>query len=301
MHTDSKRSPAFWFSLIAGAVITNFISLSAHVCMLQGFSVPFPVRSSVPPTAVLGNTALAIFALLTFYGLARKRMAGRSLWVRALIVAALFAGLKELLRGGLMNAVVTTAWTFSGAQLLSSTLYSLVLGMVVVSVTPKLPSASIRAVAAVAIAAVMMFAVRPFTDVVLAPLLESLARFNHTDVYSFPYGWHVLSWAYATYFEPVIASIVVAALVWPALIGSTLTRAVQVTGLIVLIKGALLPTFLFSLWNPAGVGHGMVSESQFLLEALLLGILAAVTWRVAARSRGGLPGSGLAHVAPAIT
>ena len=291
MHTVSRRPPIFWTILIAGAVITNLISLSVHVGMLQGLNVPFPDRSSVPALAALLNTALAVFALLNFYGLARGRLAGRLPWVQALIVAAVFAGLKELMRGSVMNAVVTTAWAFSAAQMLSSTLYSLMLGAIVVALTPRLTSGWSRVVAAVAVAAGMMLVVRPLADRLLAPLLESLASLSHPDVYAMPYGWHVLSWAYATYFEPVIASIAVAALVWPALTGSTLRRVVQVTALIVVIKGALLPTFLFALWNRAGVGVGMVSESQFLFEAVLLGILAAVTWKLAEASRGEATGS----------
>ena len=274
----SARSPAYWLPLVAGAVVTNIVSLSVHVGMLQGLGVPFPDRSGVSPVAALLNTALAVLALLTFYDLARVRLAGRPFWQRALIVAALFAGLKELLRGSLMDAVVTTGWTFSAAQILSSTVYSVVLGTIVVGVTPKLQRLWLRAVAAVVIATLMMFAVRPLAGALFAPLLASLAHLKHADVYPFPYGWHVLSWAYLTYFEPVIASIIIAALVWPALAGSALRRSMQIMALIVLIKGALLPTFVFSLWNPAGIGPGMLSESQFLFEAVLLGLLAAGTW-----------------------
>jgi len=274
----SARSPAYWLALVAGAIVTNIVSLSVHVGMLQGLNVPFPDRSGVSPVAALLNTALAIFALVTFYDYARVRLAGRPLWQRALIVAALFAGLKELLRGSLMDAVVTTGWTFSAAHILSSTVYSVVLGAVVVGVTLKLQLLWLRAVAAIVIAALMLFAVRPLADALFAPLLASLAHLKHADVYPFPYGWHVLSWAYLTYFEPVIASIIIAALVWPALAGSALRRSMQIMALIVLIKGALLPTFVFSLWNPAGIGPGMLSESQFLFEAVLLGLLAAGTW-----------------------
>ncbi len=282
----SARSPAYWLTIVAGAVVTNIVSLSVHVGMLQGLGVPFPDRSGVSPAAALLNAALAVLALLTSYDLARVRLAGRPFWQRALIVAALFAGLKELLRGSLMDAVVTTGWTFSAAQMLSSTVYSVVLGAVVVGVTPRLQRLWLRAIAAIVITALMMFAVRPLADALFAPLLASLAHLKHADVYPFPYGWHVLSWAYLTYFEPVIASIIIAALVWPALAGSALRRSLKTAALIVLIKGALLPTFVFSLWNRAGVGAGMLSESQFLFEAILLGLLAAGTWALAQHRRG---------------
>ena len=59
----------------------------------------------------------------------------------------------------------------------------------------------------------------------------------------------------------------------------------QFTGLVALIKGALLPTFLFGPSNIGGVLIGMSSESQFLFEALLLGALGGLTWALASRRR----------------
>lgn len=55
----------------------------------------------------------------------------------------------------------------------------------------------------------------------------------------------------------------------------------QFVTLISLIKGALIPTFVFSLYSVAGVARGMLSESQFLLEALALGLMGGLTWQLA--------------------
>ena len=77
-------------------------------------------------------------------------------------------------------------------------------------------------------------------------------------------------------------------------------RTLSVAALIVVMKGALLPTFVFSLWNHAGVWAGMVSESQFLFEAVLLGFLAAATWAYAHRGGAQLALVPIARTAQAI-
>ncbi len=277
----SQRPAAFWGILITGAVVTDITSLSVHVGMLQGLGVPFPDRTAVSPVAALLNTTLSVLALMVFYDLARDPLKTVRPWIRWLIVAALFGMLKEALRGNLMNAVVTTAWTFSAAQALSPVIYSVVLGGLVVLVTPRLRQWWLKLVAAFAIAALMTFAVRPICAMLLSPLMASLAHLDHDDVYPFPYGWHVLPWAYVTYLEPVFACIAAAALVWPHLNPRIVLRVVQFTTLIMLIKGALIPTFVFSLFAKVGVAGGMLSESQFMLEALVLGLVGAITWQLA--------------------
>ena len=283
MSSRIKAEPGFWPIIIAGTIATTVASLGIHIWMLQVLGIPYPDRSSVSAWAVFLNAALATWALMTFYAIVRPELSSIAKWQRWLLVAALFAMLKELFRGNIMNAVVTTAWIYSAAQIISPALYSLVLAALVVLLEPRLKGMVARSVAALAVTAIMTFAIKPGISMLLAPLMEAVAPLNHEDVYPFPYGWYVLTWAYVTYLEPVLICIVAASLFWKRLDLQPRGRLVQFTGLVVLIKGALLPTFLFSLWNSAGVSQGMLSESQFLFEAILLGLFGGAAWALARR------------------
>jgi len=277
MAIDYKHYRLPWPTMIGGGIVTGFLSLGVHILMLQGLGIPFPGRVGVPAWASLLNVALAVAALMYLDALLREQTMLRLPWRRWLVLAALYATLKEALRGNIMNAVVTTAWTFSAAQTISPVLYSLVLAGLVVLVGPRASKPALRLVAAAVIALVMSFAVKPTVGAMLSPLMSAIAHLDHADVYPFPYGWHVMIWAYLTYAEPVIAAFVTAALVWPQLRGRRGT-IVKFTVMIAAIKGAILPTFLFSQFDKAGPAVGMLSESQFLFEALLLGLLAGATW-----------------------
>ena len=285
MSVDQARPAINWPILLAGAIVTTVIALSAHVIMLQGLGVPFPGRSGVPPWASFLNTALAVLALIFIYVLAQPRLTRWPVWLRCLLVAALFMTLKEGFRGNIMNGVVTTAWTVSAARMLPPLIYSLVLGTLVVVLTSLLPRLWHRLAAAIAIAALLVFAVQPLSGLALGPLFDAISHLDHDDVYPFPYGWYVLVWAYATFLEPVAASFILAALIWPGLQGHQALRATLFALLILLVRGALLPTFLFSAFNEAGFAIGMLSESQFLLEGLLLGLLTALTWHFSTRQQ----------------
>jgi len=280
-----KAGPKFWLIMVGGAIATTVASLGVHIWMLQVMDVPFPDRSMVSAWAAFLNNALAVWALITLYARARPQLSSLVGWQRWLLIAALFATLKELFRGNIMNAIVTTAWTFSAAQLIAPAIYSLMLAALVVVLEPRIRSIGATTIASLVVAAIMSFAIKPGTGLLLSPLMDAVASLGHADVYPFPYGWFVLIWAYVTYLEPVIACIVAAALVWKQHDPKPLFCLVQFTGLIVLIKGALVPTFLFSIWNNIGMRQAMLSESQFLFEAILLGLFAGMTWLLASTHR----------------
>ena len=283
MNLAAKRSGISWPILVVGAIIVTVISLSVHVIMLQVWGVPFPDRTGVALWANFLNVAIAVIALSTFYGLARPQMTRWPTWLRWLVVALLFGSLKEVFRGNLMNGVVTTAWVFSFAQMIAPIAYSLILGACVVWALPLVRNRALGIGAMLVAAAFMMFAVKPLVGFALSPLMQAVSALNHQDVYPFPYGWHVLFWAYVTYLEPVMACFAAAALVLPGLSPRPILRITQFSGLILCIKGALLPTLLFGFFNARGLGIGMISESQFLLEGLALSVLVALIWPSATR------------------
>lgn len=267
-----------WPILIIGTIATVIVSLSIHVVMLQVLKIPFPDRTAVRIWLRLVDGALAVFGLMMLYDLSRPRLARFPAWCRALIIAALYGTLKEVFRGIIMNGIVTTAFAFGAAKALIPILQCIVMGGLIVTVTPRLHGYWTKLIGALIIAAAISFAVRPLLESALTPLLQSLAYLDHPEVYQVPYGGYVLLWAYITYLEPVVATMIIAMLVWPALSVRPLVRGLQFVALVIVIKGSVLPTFLYGFYDAAGFTHGMLSESQFLLETLALGLLVAVIW-----------------------
>src|ERR1035438_4048979 len=89
----------------------------------------------------------------------------------------------------------------------------------------------------------------------------------------FPYGWQVLIPAYLTLAELVIACMLLAVWVWPGLSTKPGIRMLQFVALVLLMKGMLLPTFVYSFYSKTRLPLAMLSQSQFFFETLALAIL----------------------------
>jgi hypothetical protein len=265
-------------------VATLIVSLSIHVVMLQVLRIPFPDFAGVSAWASLLNTTLAVFALMIVYSIAQPRLAQFSKATQCVIVFLLYAMLKESFRGILMNGVVTTGWGFDIVAGLPGLVYAFIVTSLVVIFTPVLRRRWAEGVGAVAIAGIAIFAIRPALGGAFAPVLKAVEHLNHDEVYSFPYGWQVLVPAYLTYAEPVIACMFTAALVWRHLSPKPGIRALQFSMLILLIRGMLLPTFVYSFYSKSKLPMAMLSQSQFLFETLALALLTALVWHFSSSS-----------------
>jgi hypothetical protein len=285
LNLDPRNTEVHWPRLLLGMFITLVFSLSVHVVMLQVLGVPFPEFSGVSAWAALLNTSLAVLSLIVVCSLAQPRLARMSPIVRYLAIFLLFVTLKEAMRQIVMNGVVTAGWGFDVVAGLPGLVSAFVLTSLVVLLTPKLRGTWLKVLAAVAIAALMIFAVRPLVGSAFAPALKAAARFNHDDIYPFPYGWQVLVPSYATFAEPVIACMLIAALIWQGLSTRPGVRLLQFSLLILLMRGMLLPTFVYSFYNKARLPAAMLSQSQFLLETLALAILTALVWQFSLRPK----------------
>ena len=247
--TSQTPSPVSQFNyrwLLLGMLVTLIISLSIHVYMLQVLLIPFPDFDGVSLWARLLNTALAVFALIFVCSKARPCLGLLSKATQCIIVAVLYAMLKESLRGILMNGVVTTGWRFDIVTGLPGLAYAFVLSSLVVLLTPMLRNFWSRVTAAAVLTGIATFAIRPVIGMIFAPALKAVAHLDHPEVYAFPYGWQVLIPAYVTYAEPVIACMCIASLVWGSLNARVDLRILQFSLLILSIRGMLLPTFLYS-------------------------------------------------------
>ena len=273
-----------WPRLVIGMLITLVLSLSIHVVMLQVLGIPFPEFAGVSVWASFLNTTLAVLSVIVGCEFAQERLALFPAGIRYLIVFLLYAMLKESLRGIVMSGVVTSGWGFDVVQGVPSLVYALLLTSLATFITPKLHKTWSKILVSVALAGLLMFAVKPLLHSVFAPAVKAAARFDHADIYPFPYGWQVLVPAYLTYAEPVIACLLLAVLVWRSLSKKPGVRLLQFALLVLLMRGMLLPTFIYSFYSTARLSSAVLSQSQFLFETLALGILTALVWQFSLRS-----------------
>jgi len=274
-----------WPRLLIGMLMTLIVSLSIHVVMLQVLGIPFPDFAGVSAWASFLNAWFAMLALIIFCSLARPRLARFSAITQCVAVFVLYAMLKESARSIVMNGVVTTGWGYDVLAGVPGLVSSFVLASLVVITTPKLRGIWPKVAGAAAIAAVLIFVVRPLIQSGFAPVLKAAAPLDHAEVYPFPYGWQALIPAYLTYAEPVIACMLLAVLVWQGLSTKPGIRMLQFVALVLLVKGMLFPTFVYSFYSRARLPLAMLSQSQFFLETLALAILTALVWQFSGNSR----------------
>lgn len=278
MTNDLGSAPTNKIKLITGFVITAIAALSAHAVFTQ-LGVPSPDMSTVPAPAMLFNRLLTVLALMIFHQLA---LAPRefSFAKRALLVFLANIMINEsLFRESFMEGYCTTAWTFAfvsnGAQILRFA----VLSVLIVAVAPWVKGLWRKVLAAAAITALGKFAIAPVVSVLFAPVMAAVAGLApQSEWCTLPYGWDVLIPAYATFAEPAIAVLGVAALLWDRLSSTRWIRHVQFVLVIMAIKQQLALPFLYAAFSKDPGFAAFVIEGQFALEALTLAALTGLTW-----------------------
>ncbi|HFK5510770.1 TPA: hypothetical protein ACGZ9U_001686 [Elizabethkingia anophelis] len=120
---------------------------------------------------------------------------------------------------------------------------------------------------------------------IFSPIIDSYAYLAHDPIYELPYDWHVLVPAYLTFAEPVIAAFVIVHYIWEKLNGKIWQKIILVGILICLIKGMLLPVFLFTPYLKLNFIAAIASEIQFTLEFLAVGILTSFFWHGPEKNR----------------
>ena len=283
-HALFDLTSVHWPLLIGGMTVTAVVAMSVHVVMFDVFMVPHPQLSSVPRAAIFVSEALSLIATTWLCRVLQPGLLTVPLPLRCLLVAALYAMLGEaLLRNFLMDGVVSNAWRFSLIENLTRPAEDLVACSLIVLLTPRVRSVWQVVALGVAIATVSALLINPALSGSLDRLTASFEYLDTGNIYNPPYGWQVNVPSYLTFAEPVLASFVIVALVWRKLAGSFTHRLVQFTLLIMAIKGAIVPTLVFSFFQNMPVFRGIVSESQFGLEIMVLGLLTGISWRFSTR------------------
>ena len=287
--TPSDIHQLDWKRLLPGMLVTLIVALSVHVVMLQILDIPYPNPSGQPAAVSLAKGVMGVVALAVFFRLARKSLP-RPLPLQAVIVFLLDAGLRESLRGATMEGFVTTAYAYSFVHALGRVAPLLIRDLLLVLAAGLIRRWSLLVPALLAVAAAVTFWLQPAIGAATGQLLAGLGLLEHEDVYLMPYGWQVLIPAYATFIEPVISCMIMAALIWPRFAGRSVTVwLASFAVLAALIRGSLELMALDSFFVPQPLWLAFLSTGQFCFETLALALLSAAVWRWA--GSGGRPRS----------
>lgn len=179
-----------------------------------------------------------------------------------------------------MDSIVTTAWTFSFLSNVPTLLVWLLLSILIVAIAPLLKNLWLKLLAAVALYAFVFLGCRNLIVSAFNPILQHLSYLAHDEVYGLPYGMHVLIPAYLTYAEPVVACILIAALLCKHLDQRLPLRLLQFTLLILAIRHVLLAPIIFPFYAKLPIPTAVLSIGQFSLEAIALAVFSALTWHL---------------------
>ncbi|WP_139975453.1 hypothetical protein [Ochrobactrum sp. CGA5] len=282
-YTHEYRS-VNWWRLIAGMGVTLVLGLSVHAVILQILHVAVPsqgIKSWLPFRLVSDITMAG--GLIVFF----KLVSNSALHIKrpriTLIAFLAVCGLNETLRGWAMNTYCTgplaSSAFFLGLMTVANSLYYGLAFLIVVIASPKVRTFAHYVLASVITGIVLAF---------LAPLLTGKIQSFFGSVFetlapqrgwcTLPYGANVLIPAYLSFIEPVISTVVCAALTWRFLKGSTILKLMQFTLLILALKKQLFAAFLYVVYARTDFWLAFASMGQFTLEAAALGILSALTW-----------------------
>ncbi|MCU1321793.1 MAG: hypothetical protein JWM43_1442 [Acidobacteriaceae bacterium] len=275
-----------WPKFLLGALLTAILALSVHVVMLQGLHVPYP--SGFPHTGIGAwlNAAPSVLGVIFIYTLASNALKRRSLVARSLVLFLVITMLQELFfRAPIMNGVVTTAWTFSFLSNVPSLLNWLLLSFLIVAIAPLLKNIWLQVLGATALYLLVFIECKPLIARAYAPVLTHFSFLAHDEVYGLPYGMHVLVPAYLTYAEPVLAALLVAALIWDSLSPRIPVRFLQFTVTVLLVRHVLFAPAIYPFYAKVPVITALASMGQFTLETIALSLMSALTWHFATKTR----------------
>ena len=253
------------------------LALSVHAVMLQGLHVPFP--SYFPNTARLPDGILSVLGAIYLSRHFPEGIRKRSFGLRCALLFLFLATIHErFFRAPFMEFI----------NLSNFTLYPFVdniprlIPLIVIAIGVEIWSRRetrfwTNLIVAALLASTASLLVMPLADHAFAGLVYfTQAREGHQR-YGLPYDWHILLPAYLTFFEPVIAALVISLAIRNKLPPGPLTRFGITAALILALKGPVFAPLLYVHYAKIAPLAAMLSYAQFTFETMTLGILTAAT------------------------
>ncbi len=275
-----------WPILIVGAIVTMVLSLSVHAVMLQGLHVPYPYNFPSTGWARLPDGFLSVCGAIYLSARLPQSIRKRSFGLRCALLFLLLATIHEVFfRAPFMEFINLSNFTlYPFIDNIPKLIPLAVIAIGVESWTRHERSFRAHLVAAALLAATAGLLVKPFAYHAFAGVIHfTEAREGH-ERYGLPYDWHILLPAYLTFFEPVIAALVIGLAIRPKLPSTPLTRFGITATLILALKGPVFAPLVNIHYANTGALTAVLSYAQFTFETMALGILTAATLHFSSKS-----------------
>lgn len=197
------------------------------------------------------------------------------------ILFAIDAMLTEsLFRGPFMDGYCTNSIGFMLINNIPKLLAIAITCALVVFTAPKLNNVPYKFLAAIALAAVFMFAINPLIGAAWKPVMEKISYLAPTGEWcKLPYGPDVLIPAYISFIEPVLACMAMAILVLDQLTPVKWLRLLLFVLLVLTVNYQLLMPLFYVALHKGSFLTNLASEGQFALEAIVLAVTTGFTWQ----------------------
>jgi hypothetical protein len=266
-----------WPIFIFGAIVTMLLSLSVHAVMLQGLHVRYPYNFPHSGWARVPDGILSAFGAIYLSTHLPQSVRKQSLALRCALVFVLLATIHEtFFRAPFMEFINLSNFTFYPfLDNIPKLIPLAVIAIGVESWTGHEHSFRANLIAAVLLAIVAGLLVKPFANYAFADAMQfTEAREGHQR-YGLPYDWHILLPAYLTFFEPVLAALVIGRAIRDGLPPASLTRFGITAILILALKGPVFAPLINIHYANTAPLTAVLSYAQFTFETMALGILTA--------------------------
>ena len=271
--------------LSLGLVVTAFLALGSHDVAIAHLGIPSPNESAVPAWAKYIGQIVRLASMVYACHLASWYLDRRSTLVAATIFGILIVLFQETFRVIVMDNVVSDGWIdlrwlYLLMIRLPNVLLSFYSGVVAVVVARHLKKSSpARMAIVIAVAAATgLFVIIPVFKAATDTIITSFHLTVAPEIHRMPYGIYVYKYIYGMFIEPTIAAFVLAYLLLPALQGSKFRRIFVFTLVLLLIRGRVIGTGMFSFWIDGRWPMAVASEGQFFVETLVLAGLTGLIW-----------------------
>lgn len=271
--------------LAFGLVLTAFLALGSHDLAIAHLGIPYPNEGDVPAWAKYVGQVVRLGAMVYACTLARWYLDKRSTIVAAATFGLLILFLQETLRVIVVDNIVSDGWVdlrwvYLLMTRLPNALLSFYSGAIAVVIARKVGSnRPLPLIAAIVIAsAIGYFGLLPMLKSIAGLITATLRLSEAPEVHTMPYGIYVYKYIYGMFIEPTISSFILFYLLWPALDGSKTRRIALFIVLMLLMRGRVVATALFSFWIKDDWAMAFAAEGQFFVETFLLAALTGITW-----------------------
>jgi len=273
--------------LAFGLIITAFLALGAHDLAIAHLGIPYPNDRDVPAWARYVGQVVRLGTMVHVCRLASWYLDRRSTLLAATIFGLLVVLLQETLRVIVVDNIVSDGWVdqrwvYLLMTRLPTALLSFYSGVIALVIARKLgPGRPMALLFAVVIASALgYFGLLPVIKYIADLITATLHLVESPEVHTMPYGIYVYKYIYGMFIEPTISSFILLYMLWPSLEGSKLRRVALFVTLMLLMRGRVVSTGLFSFWIKDSWAMAFAAEGQFFIETLVLAALTGLTWAV---------------------